>query len=53
MSGTWPPGYDPDGPEDLSGERVDLGDPVAVRRRFPRLAAFRHDYPELGTPELR
>jgi Protein of unknown function (DUF4240) len=53
VSGTWPPGYDPGGPEDLSGERVDLCDPAAVRRRFPRLAAFRRDRPELGTPELR
>ncbi|MGY0234406.1 DUF4240 domain-containing protein [Longispora urticae] len=52
-SGTWPPGYDPDGPEDLIGERTDLEDRTAVGRRFPRLAAFRRDHPELGTPELR
>jgi uncharacterized protein DUF4240 len=53
VSGTRPSGHDPGGPEGLFGERVDLGDPVAVRRRFPRLAAFRRDNPELGVPELR
>ncbi|MCM4084639.1 DUF4240 domain-containing protein [Actinoplanes sp. TRM88002] len=53
VSGTWPFGHDPDGPEDLFGERVDLGDPAAVRRLFPRLAAFRRDHPELGRAELR
>jgi hypothetical protein len=53
VSATWPLGYDPDGREDLFGERVNLGDPAAVCRRFPRLAAFRRDHPELGAPELR
>jgi hypothetical protein len=52
-SSTWPPGYDPDGPEELFGERTDLGDPAAVHRRFPRLAAFRREHPGLGIPELR
>ena len=47
VSGTWPSGDDPDGPEELFGERMDLGDPAAVGRRFPRLAAFRRDHPEL------
>ncbi|MEU8329105.1 DUF4240 domain-containing protein [Micromonospora sp. NPDC048839] len=53
VSGTWPPGYDPDGPEDLLGERTDLNEWAAVRRRFPRLAAYRRDHPQLGIPELR
>lgn len=53
VGGTWPLDYDPEGPEDLFGERTDLGDPAAVYRRFPRLAAFRRDHPELGIPELR
>lgn len=53
VSGAWPLGYDPDGPDDLAGEAVDLVDPVVVRRRFPRLAAFRDDHPGLGSPELR
>ena len=53
VSGTWPPGYDPEGPEELFGERTDLGDPAALHRCFPRLAAFRRDHPELGIPELR
>ncbi|MEV4512656.1 DUF4240 domain-containing protein [Dactylosporangium sp. NPDC049525] len=53
VSGTWPTGYDPDGPDDLLGERIDLGDSAAVRRTYPRLAAFRRDHPELGRPELR
>jgi hypothetical protein len=53
VSGTWPPGHDPDGPEDLTGERLDFGDGTAVSRRFPRLTAFRRDHPELGVPELR
>lgn len=53
VSGTWPPGHDPEGPEDLFGERTDLGDPDAVPRRFPRLAALRRDHPGLGAPELR
>ncbi|GIG59626.1 hypothetical protein Lfu02_39980 [Longispora fulva] len=53
VSGIWPPGYDPDGPDDLIGERLDLDDWTAVRRRFPSLAAFRRDHPELGNPELR
>jgi Protein of unknown function (DUF4240) len=53
VSGTWPLGYDPEGPDDLDGERTDLGDPVAVQQRFPRLAAFRRMHPDLGAPELR
>ena len=47
VTGTWPLGYDPDGPEDLTGERADLGDPTVAHRQFPALAAFRRDYPEL------
>jgi hypothetical protein len=53
VSGTWPPGFDPDGPEDLTGEHTDLGDDDCVRLRFPRLAAFRREHPEIGIPELR
>jgi hypothetical protein len=53
VSGAWPLGYDPDGPEDLTGARTDLGDRATVDRQFPRLAAFRRDHPELGRPELR
>jgi hypothetical protein len=53
VSGTWPPGFDPDGPEDPTGERTDLSDRAAVDQQFPRLAAFRRDHPELGGPELR
>ena len=53
VGGTWPSGYDPDGPEDLMGERMDLDDWAAVRQQFPRLAAYRRDHPELGVPELR
>ncbi|WP_158647449.1 DUF4240 domain-containing protein [Actinoplanes sp. ATCC 53533] len=53
VSGAWPLGYDPDGPEDLTGERADLRDPATAHRQFPRLAAFRHDHPERGLPELR
>jgi hypothetical protein len=52
-SGTWPPGYDPDGPEDLTGEHADLEDQTVVDRQFPRLAAFRREHPGLGIPELR
>ncbi|MBL7255647.1 DUF4240 domain-containing protein [Paractinoplanes lichenicola] len=43
VAGSWPPDYDPDGPDDLVGEQTDLGDPEAVRRRFPRLAALREE----------
>ncbi|MGW4940389.1 DUF4240 domain-containing protein [Actinoplanes sp. NPDC004185] len=53
VSGTWPLGYDPDGPEDLTGEPTELGDPAAVHRHFPKLATFRRGRPELGLPELR
>ncbi|WP_177319852.1 DUF4240 domain-containing protein [Actinoplanes philippinensis] len=53
VSGTWPLGYDPDGPEDLIGERTDLRDPEIIDRKFPRLTAFRHLHPEVGSPELR
>ncbi|MEV0902413.1 DUF4240 domain-containing protein [Actinoplanes sp. NPDC049802] len=53
VSGSWPLGYAPEGPEDLFGDRTDLDDPTAVHRRFPRLATFRRGHPELGTPELR
>lgn len=53
VSGIWPLGYDPDEPEDLTGERTDLSDPTIVDRQFPRLAAFRHHNPEGGRPELR
>lgn len=53
VSGTWPLGYDPCGPEDLIGDRTDLGDQTAVRLQFPRLTAFRRDHPGLGNPELR
>jgi uncharacterized protein DUF4240 len=52
VSGTWPLGYDPDGPEELTGEHTDLRDRDAVGRRFPRLTAFRRDHPELGEPDL-
>jgi hypothetical protein len=53
VSGSWPLGYDPEGPEDPSGERTDFDDPTAVHRRYPRLAEFRRGHPELRTPELR
>lgn len=53
VSGTWPSGHDPDGPENLIGERTDLDDPAAVRQWFPRLAAFRRDNPGFGKPEVR
>jgi hypothetical protein len=53
VSGTWAPGYDPDGPEDLIGAHTDLSDSAIVERQFPRLAAFRRQHPELGDPELR
>ncbi|WP_229074485.1 DUF4240 domain-containing protein [Actinoplanes sp. DH11] len=52
VTGAWPPEGDPDGPDNLTGERVDLGDPAAVERRFPRLAAYRRDHPGLGVPGL-
>jgi hypothetical protein len=53
VSGTWPLGYDPDGPEDRTGEHTDLGDPTIAHQQFPALMAFRRDHPELGLPELR
>jgi hypothetical protein len=53
VSGTWPPGYDPDGPEDLTGDHLDVSDHAVLEQHFPRLAAFRRDHPELRLPELR
>jgi len=53
VSGTWPLGYNPDEPEDLTGERTDLAGPTIVDRQFPRLAAFRHHHPAGGGLELR
>ncbi|MEU4557151.1 DUF4240 domain-containing protein [Actinoplanes sp. NPDC023936] len=53
VSGAWPLGYDPDGPEDLLGEHVDLANQAVTNQQFPRLAVFRRQHPELGTPELR
>ncbi|MDI6102450.1 DUF4240 domain-containing protein [Actinoplanes sp. NEAU-A12] len=50
VSGTWPLGCDPDGPEDLVGQPIDFGDQATVQRQFPRLAASRREYPELGQP---
>ena len=47
-TGTWPLGYDPEGPDELAGGRLDLYDHAAVEQRFPRLASFRSDHPEFG-----
>jgi hypothetical protein len=52
-SGTWPIGYDPNGPDELTGEHLPLGDTDVVARHYPRLAAFRRDHPEIGDPLLR
>ena len=38
--GSWPLGYDPDGPEELTGEHLDLADRAAVEQHFPRLASL-------------
>lgn len=53
VSGDWPLGYDPDGPDELLGEHVDLAEQAVIAQRFPRLAAFRRRHPELDAPELR
>jgi hypothetical protein len=53
VTGTWPLGHDPDGPEELTGEHQDLSDHQVVERHYPRLAAFRRSHPEIGQPELR
>jgi hypothetical protein len=53
VSGTWPVGYYPDGPEEFTGVRCDLDDHGVVERHFPRMAALRRDRPEIGRPELR
>lgn len=50
--GSWPLGYDPDGPEELTGRHLDLDDHAAVEQRFPRLASFRCDHPELGPARI-
>lgn len=52
VNGSWPLDYDPDGPDNLIGEHVNLADQAVVRQRFPRLAAFRCQHPELGVPKL-
>jgi hypothetical protein len=46
--GSWPLGYNPDGPDELLGSHLDLRDSRATERLFPRLASFRRDHPELG-----
>ncbi|XVU22508.1 DUF4240 domain-containing protein [Actinoplanes sp. CA-054009] len=52
LSGEWPLGYDPEAPEDLTGNHLNLSDHPAVHHQFPRLTAFRQAHPEIGTPEL-
>jgi hypothetical protein len=49
-TGTWPLGYDPEGPDELTGGHLGLADDAAVEQRFPRLASFRRRHPELGPP---
>lgn len=53
VGGTWPDEYDPDGPDELTGQHLSLDDAALVERRFPRLTAFRRGHPEIGTPQLR
>lgn len=53
VTGSWPLGYDPEGPEDLVGEHIDLADQAVTHQQFPRLTAFRRQHPELGLPDLR
>ncbi|GAA2714160.1 DUF4240 domain-containing protein [Actinoplanes palleronii] len=53
ITGSWPLGYDPDGPADLLGEHIDLADHAVARQQFPRLTAFRRQHADLGIPELR
>jgi uncharacterized protein DUF4240 len=50
--GTWPLRYDPEGPGELTGEHLDLGDHAAVEQHFPRLAAFRRDHPGLSLARI-
>jgi hypothetical protein len=52
VTGTWPLGFDPDGPDEMVGEHTDLADRDAVNKRFPRLAAFRRHHPKLAGPQL-
>jgi hypothetical protein len=52
-SGSRPLPYDPEGPDELTGQHLDLRDHAAVEQRFPRLASFRRDHPGLGPAEIR
>ncbi|MEU8238247.1 DUF4240 domain-containing protein [Actinoplanes missouriensis] len=52
VTGDWPLGHYPEGPDDLMGAHTDFSDQAAVHRRFPRLTAHRHHHPELGAPQL-